>query len=59
MSQHRVVFVGVCDHFHKGFPRYRCKTCKKTFSFIPEQPLGDSRIEPEKAYQVIRIPSSL
>lgn len=41
--------------FHKGYQRYRCKTCKKTFSVIPEKPLDNLRIESEKAYQIIRM----
>lgn len=40
--------------FHKGFQRYQCKQCKKTFSDI-QRPLDSLRVEPEKAYQVIRI----
>jgi transposase-like protein/IS1 family transposase len=41
--------------FFKGYQRYRCRTCKKTFSDIPARPLDDMRIEPEKAYQVIHM----
>jgi hypothetical protein len=42
--------------FHKGFQRYRCKTCGGTFSDIPERPLDDLRVSPEKAHQVIHLP---
>jgi transposase-like protein/IS1 family transposase len=38
-----------------GFQRYRCKTCKRTFSDIPSRPLDTLRVEPAKAYQVIHM----
>ena len=41
--------------FHKGFQRYRCRQCGKTFSDIPERPLDTLRIDPEKAYQIIHM----
>lgn len=41
--------------FFKGFQRYRCKQCHKTFSDIPERPLDNLRIEPEKAIQAIHL----
>jgi transposase-like protein/IS1 family transposase len=40
--------------FHKGFQRYRCRTCGKTFSDI-KRPLDSMRIDPEKGFQVIRM----
>src|SRR5207253_1679741 len=39
----------------KGFQRFRCKQCGKTHSNIPERPLDDLRVAPEKAYQVIHL----
>lgn len=41
--------------FHKGFQRYRCKECGKTFSDLPARPLDELRIRPEQAYQVIHL----
>ncbi len=41
--------------FHKGFQRFRCKQCGRTFSDIPVRPLDDLRIAPEKAFQVINL----
>ena len=41
--------------FHKGFQRYRCRQCGKTFSDIPERPLDALRIPPEKALQVVNM----
>jgi transposase-like protein/IS1 family transposase len=38
-----------------GYQRYRCKTCKKTFSDIPSRPLDNLRIEPEKAHLIVRL----
>lgn len=38
-----------------GFQRFRCRTCGKTFSDIPEKPLGELRVEPAKAHQVINL----
>jgi transposase-like protein/IS1 family transposase len=39
----------------QGFQRYLCKQCSRTFSDIPARPLDDLRIEPEKAFMVIRL----
>jgi transposase-like protein/IS1 family transposase len=41
--------------FHKGFQRCRCRACKRTFSDIPERPLDNKRVDPAKAYQVVRL----
>jgi len=41
--------------FHKGFQRFRCKQCNRTFSDIPIRPLDDLRVAPEKAFQVINL----
>ena len=41
--------------FHKGFQRYRCRQCRKTFSDIPTRPLDLLRVEPEKAFQVVSL----
>ena len=41
--------------FHKGFQRFRCKQCGKTHSNIPEHPIDDMRVAPEKVYQVIHL----
>lgn len=38
---------------YRGFQRFRCRQCGKSFSEIPERPLNDLRIAPEKAHQVI------
>jgi transposase-like protein/IS1 family transposase len=38
-----------------GFQRFRCRMCGKTFSDIPERPLGELRVEPAKAHQVISL----
>ncbi len=35
--------------------RYQCPTCKRTRSDIPKRPLDRLLVEPEKAYQVIRM----
>lgn len=39
--------------FHKGFQRYRCRDCGRTFSDIPERPLNDLRVDLDKAVQII------
>ena len=39
----------------QGFQRYRCKQCSRTFSDIPARPLDDLRVDPEKAFMVIRL----
>jgi len=41
--------------FHKGFQRYQCKQCKKTFSDIPEKPLDNLRVPFEKAVQITHL----
>lgn len=38
-----------------GFQRYRCKSCKKTFSDIPARPLENLRVSPETAHLVVRL----
>ncbi len=50
----------VCHHCHRdgckrfgktrqGHQRYRCRTCRKTFSERPERPLGDMRVPLDRA----------
>ena len=41
--------------FHKGFQRYQCKQCKRTFSDIPEKPLDNLRLPLEKAVQITHL----
>lgn len=41
--------------FFKGWQRFRCKTCGRTFTDIPKRPLDELRVEPAKAYQVITL----
>jgi transposase-like protein/IS1 family transposase len=44
-----------CGINGQGNQRYLCKQCHRTFSDIPARPLDDLRIEPEKAFMVIRL----
>src|SRR5258705_336 len=37
------------------FQRYHRKLCGKAFAEIPERPLDDLRVAPEKAYQVVHL----
>jgi transposase-like protein len=39
----------------QGYQWFLCKQCGKTFSDIPERPLDDLRVDPEKAYQAISL----
>ena len=41
--------------FHRGFQRWRCRQCGRTFSDIPERPLDSLRIPLDKAVQVIHL----
>jgi IS1 family transposase/transposase-like protein len=41
--------------FHKGFQRYQCKQCKKTYSDIPEKPLDNLRVPFDKAVQITHL----
>jgi transposase-like protein len=41
--------------FHKGFQRYQCRQCKRTFSDIPQRPLDDLRIPFDKAVQIVHM----
>ncbi len=41
--------------FHKGFQRYQCKQCKRTFSDIPEKPLDNLRLPFDKAVQITHL----
>jgi transposase-like protein/IS1 family transposase len=56
----------VCHHCHKdgckrfgktrqGHQRYRCRTCRKTFSERPERPLGDMRVPVDKALLILNL----
>ncbi|HEX5760822.1 MAG TPA: IS1 family transposase [Thermoanaerobaculia bacterium] len=38
----------------EGHQRYRCRTCRKTFSERPARPLGDMRIPLEKALPILQ-----
>jgi len=46
-----------CNRFgvHKGFQRWRCKICGRTFSDIPERPLDSLRIPLDKTVQVVHM----
>ena len=55
MTCHRCQTVAYKFGVQNGFQRYRCKTCGRTFSDIPARPLDSMQVEPEKAYQVIRM----
>jgi transposase-like protein/IS1 family transposase len=39
----------------KGNQRFRCRTCRKTFSERPERPLGDMRLPAEKAALILTL----
>ncbi len=39
----------------RGNQRYRCRTCRKTFSERPARPLGDMRIPEEKAVLILTL----
>src|ERR1044071_6788129 len=39
----------------KGNQRFRCNTCRKTFSERPERPLGDMRLPVERALLVLHL----
>ncbi|MGO8928395.1 MAG: transposase [Limisphaerales bacterium] len=41
--------------FHKGFQRYRCRDCGRTFSDIPERPLDSLRLPFDKAVQIVHL----
>jgi transposase-like protein len=41
--------------FHKGYQRYCCKQCNKTFTDIPPKPLDNLRVSQDKAVQVINL----
>ncbi len=41
--------------FHKGFQRYQCKQCKKTFSDLPDKPLDNLRVPFDKAVQITHL----
>src|SRR5688572_12707745 len=37
----------------EGHQRYRCRTCRKTFSERPERPLGSMRVPVDKALSIL------
>ena len=39
----------------EGHQRYRCRTCRKTFSERPARPLGDMRVPVEKARAIVQL----
>jgi transposase-like protein/IS1 family transposase len=41
--------------FHKGFQRYRCRDCGRTFSDIPERPQDSLRIPLDKVVQIVHM----
>src|SRR5436305_2209311 len=47
-----------CKKFGKtreGHQRYRCRTCRKTYSERPERPLGDMRLPVDRAVTVLHL----
>lgn len=55
MTCHRCQTEAFKFGFANGYQRYRCKTCNKTFSDIPEKPLDSLRVDPRTAFKVVQL----
>lgn len=55
MTCHRCQTAAFKFGFHRGFQRYRCRTCGQTFTDLPDKPLDNLRVDFGKAAQVVRL----